>query len=80
MRQFVMAKIDVLAGVGTTIVFNVDAKDAEFLTKDFQELVKVKDIINGQASGYCAQAAYRELCGTLQPLTFSEILLSCSCP
>jgi hypothetical protein len=56
MRQFGMPKIDALSSVGTTVVFNVDSKDAAYLAKDFQELVKVKDIVElevGQAIVRC---------------------------
>ena len=73
MRQFGMAKIDALASVGTTIVFNVDARDAAFLTKDFQELVKVKDIINlevGQAIVRCGTDIAR--IRTFEPVQIPE--------
>jgi len=56
LRQFGVQKIDALSSVGTTVVFNVDAKDATYLAKDFQELVKVKDIVDldvGQAIVRC---------------------------
>jgi len=32
--------------VGTTIVFNVDSKDAAYLSKDFKDFVKADDIVN----------------------------------
>ena len=43
LKQFRQQKIDALASTGTTIVFNVDTKDAGYLMKDFQEKVQVKD-------------------------------------
>lgn len=52
LKQFSPKKIDALANTGTTIVFNVDSKDASYLSKDFQEKVQVKDFLNldiGQA-------------------------------
>lgn len=69
LRQFGMSKIDALASVGTTIVFNVDSKDAAYLAKDFQELVKVKDIVDldiGQAIVRCGTDITR--IRTLEPL------------
>jgi len=35
---------DALSGVGTTIMFNVDTRDAQFLIKDLQSKVKPQDI------------------------------------
>ena len=46
LRQFGTQKTDALGSVGTTIVFNVDTKDAASLAKDFKDLVKPDDIIN----------------------------------
>ena len=46
MRQFGAQKTDALGSVGTTIVFNVDTKDAAYLAKDFHDVVKPDDIIN----------------------------------
>jgi len=46
MRQFGAQKIDAISSVGTTIVFNVDTKDATYLAKDFHGLVEPDDIIN----------------------------------
>ncbi len=44
MRQFSPEQVNALAGVGTTIVFNVGRRDAEFLAKDFLKPVKADDI------------------------------------
>jgi hypothetical protein len=44
--QFDRKKIDALGSVGTTIVFNVDSRDAGYLTKDFKKKVKIDDFIN----------------------------------
>ena len=46
LKQFKIEKIDALASTGTTIVFNVDTKDASYLLKDFQEKVQIKDFQN----------------------------------
>ncbi|MFC1761017.1 type IV secretory system conjugative DNA transfer family protein [Planctomycetota bacterium] len=46
MRQFTIPQMDAVASVGTTIVFNVDTKDAIHLSKGFQGLVKPDDIID----------------------------------
>jgi hypothetical protein len=45
LSQFATKKIDALSSVGTTIIMNVDTKDAKYLTKDLQELVQYKDLI-----------------------------------
>jgi hypothetical protein len=46
LRQFDAKKIDALGSIGTTIVFNVDSRDAGYLTKDFKNKVKIDDFIN----------------------------------
>ena len=46
LRQFDIKKIDALGSVGTTIVFNVDSRDANYLLKDFKKKVKIDDFIN----------------------------------
>ena len=46
MHQFGPQKTDALGSVGTTIVFNVDSKDAAYLSKDFKDFVKPDDIVN----------------------------------
>ena len=43
--QFSQRTKDALGGVGTTIIFRVDAKDAAFLTKNLMGKVTVEDII-----------------------------------
>lgn len=45
LRQFSSKKVDALSSVGTTIIMNVDTKDARRLTKDLQELVQYEDLI-----------------------------------
>ena len=50
--QFGTKKIDALSSVGTTIIMNVDGKDARYLTKDLNGLAQSEDLINlklGQA-------------------------------
>jgi len=46
LQQFKIKKIGALSSVGTTVVFNLDTRDAAYLAKDFQELVKVSDIVD----------------------------------
>lgn len=46
LRQFDTKKIDALGSVGTTIVFNVDSRDAAYLSKDFRNEAKVNDFIS----------------------------------
>ena len=45
MRQFSTAQADAIASVGSAVVFNVDQRDAAYLTKDMQGLVEAKDLI-----------------------------------
>lgn len=40
LRQFNAARIDALSSVGSSIIFNVDNKDALFLAKNFKDTVK----------------------------------------
>lgn len=50
--QFTARHTDLLSSLGSTIIFNVDAKDAQHLHKDLQGLVDLKDLITldaGQA-------------------------------
>jgi len=45
MKQFESRKAGALSSVGTTILFNVDSKDAAYLAKDFQNTIKTEDIV-----------------------------------
>jgi hypothetical protein len=45
LSQFSKKKVDALSSVGTTIIMNVDAKDAIFLTKCLQNIVHYEDLI-----------------------------------
>ena len=46
LRQFnTPKKIDALGNTGTTVVFNVDARDAKYLCKDFQKKIVVEDFL-----------------------------------
>ena len=45
LSQFETRRKDALASVGTTVIFNVDTKDAAHLKKDLQDKVEVKDLI-----------------------------------
>ncbi len=52
MSQFNTRKTDALSSVGSTIIFNVDTKDAQHLRKDLQGMVELDDLIKlevGQA-------------------------------
>jgi len=44
LSQFGQKKTDAFSSVGSTIIFNVDSKDARYLTKDLRGQVKVDDI------------------------------------
>ena len=44
MSQFGHRKIDAFSSVGSTIIFNVDERDARFLTKDLRGKVKPEDL------------------------------------
>ena len=46
LKQFGTKKVDALSSVGSTIVFQVDTRDAGFLVKDFQEKADSKDFFN----------------------------------
>ena len=48
LSQFNTKKVDALSSVGTTIIMNVDTKDAQHLTKDLQNLVHYRDLITLQ--------------------------------
>lgn len=44
MSQFGQSKVDAFSSVGETLIFNVDSKDARYLTKDLQDLVAMEDL------------------------------------
>ncbi len=70
MRQFIGPKIDAISSVGTTIVFNVDTKDASYLCRNFQDRVRLEDIVRlevGQAIIRCGTDIAR--IQTLKPLS-----------
>jgi hypothetical protein len=48
MSQFGKRKTDAFSSVGSTIIFNVDSRDANYLIKDLQKKVKVEDIVSLQ--------------------------------
>ena len=73
LRQFDTKKIDALGSVGTTIVFNVDSRDAGYLSKDFRNKAKVNDFINlerGEAIVRCGTEIAK--IKTLGPLEIPE--------
>ena len=45
LSQFDQKKVDALSNVGSTIIFNVDTKDARYLIKDLRERAQVEDVI-----------------------------------
>jgi hypothetical protein len=48
MSQFGKRKTDAFSSVGSTIIFNVDSRDANYLIKDLQKKVEVEDIVSLQ--------------------------------
>jgi hypothetical protein len=69
MSQFNTRKSDALSSVGSTIIFNVDTKDAQHLRKDLQGLVDLEDMITlevGQAIARIGTHVVR--LGTVPPL------------
>lgn len=46
MSQFGKRKTDAFSSVGSTIIFNVDSRDAGYLVKDLQKKVKVEDLVS----------------------------------
>ena len=46
LRQFDTKKIDALGTIGTAVVFNVDSRDAGYLSKDFKKKAEVTDFID----------------------------------
>jgi len=46
LSQFGTRKVDALSGVGSTIMFRIDRKDAAHLAKDLRGLVRVDDLTN----------------------------------
>ena len=43
--QFGQKKTDAISSVGSTIIFNLDSRDAGYMIKDLQKKVKVEDIV-----------------------------------
>jgi hypothetical protein len=46
LSQFGQRKTDAFSSVGSTIIFNVDRRDAQYLTKDLRGLAEVDDLIS----------------------------------
>jgi hypothetical protein len=46
LSQFGKKKTDALSTVGSSIIFNVDKRDAEYLIKDLQGKVKVEELVS----------------------------------
>jgi len=46
MSQFDIKKRDALSSVGSTIIYNVDTKDAQYLRKDLRNLVELDELIS----------------------------------
>ncbi|UCG88407.1 MAG: ATP-binding protein [Gemmatimonadota bacterium] len=57
LSQFNKAKTDALSSVGSTIIFNVDTRDAQYLKKDLQGLVDVNDLITQDVGHAIARIA-----------------------
>ena len=73
LKQFDTEQVNTLGSVGTTIVFNVDIKDADHLSKDFRKKADVKDFIEleqGDAILRCGSEIVK--IKTLGPLEIPE--------
>ena len=46
LSQFGKKKMDALSTVGSSIIFNVDSSDAQYLKKDLQEKVKMEELVS----------------------------------
>jgi len=46
LSQFGKKKMDALSTVGSSIIFNVDSSDAQYLTKDLQKKVKMEELVS----------------------------------
>ncbi|MFH1108840.1 MAG: hypothetical protein V1790_06560 [Planctomycetota bacterium] len=76
MNQFGQEKRDALASAGSTIIFNLDTRDAGFLSKDLRKLVTVDDLITlkrGEAVVRCGTEITR--IKTLGPESMRETFL-----
>ncbi len=73
MSQFGQSKVDAFSSVGETLIFNVDSKDARYLTKDLQDLVAMEDLTSlgmGEAIARIGTEIVRVR--TLKPLAIPE--------
>ena len=73
LKQFDTEQVNALGSVGTTIVFNVDVKDADHLSKDFRKKADVKDFVEleqGDAIVRCGTEIVK--IKTLGPLDIPE--------
>jgi len=73
LEQFDTEQVNALGSVGTTIVFNVDVKDAGHLSKDFRKKVEVRDFVEleqGEAIVRCGTEIMK--IKTLGPLDIPE--------
>jgi len=69
MSQFNTRKSDALSSVGSTIIFNVDTKDAQHLRKDLQGLVDLENLITLEVGQAIARIGTRVVrLGTVPPL------------
>ena len=73
LRQFDTKKIDALGTIGTTIVFNIDSRDAGYLSKDFKKMAEVNDFIElGQGDAIVRCGTEIVKIKTLGPLEIPE--------
>jgi hypothetical protein len=73
LTQFTQRKTDAISSVGTTIIFNVDTRDAQYLRKDLRRLASVDDLITlnkGEAIARIGTDIVR--IETLKPLQIPE--------
>jgi hypothetical protein len=62
LHQFDSRKIDALTCIGSSILYNMDARDAQYLIKDLQGRVTVEDLVNlerGEAIFRCGSEIVR---------------------
>jgi hypothetical protein len=73
MSQFNTKQADALSAVGSTVIFNVNTKDAHYLAKDLQDKVEIQDLTTqdvGQAVARIGKHVVR--LETLPPLVVPE--------
>jgi len=71
LSQFGRKKTDALSTVGSSVIFNVDKRDAQYLIKDLQEKVKVEELVSlGKGEAIARVGTDIVRIRTRPPLTF----------